>query len=115
MPDIPGRPIVRDKGGGQGIEVTWNAVLPNNTGSVLYLVQRRSYSGRHTHRRHVLDNNDTLTSPWQQIEQVQCQSLNDDGILFSGRCKLRKKIIILICGIIRYHFSVSTTLRKYAV
>jgi len=84
-PDIPGRPTVRDKGGGQGIEVTWNAVLPNNTGSVLYLVQRRSYSGRHAHRQHaVLDNNDTFTSPWRQIEQValQCQSLNDDGLFF---------------------------------
>jgi len=70
MPDVPGRPTVRDKGGGGGIEVMWNAVLPNNTGSVLYLVQRRSFSGRHAHRQHSLNNDDSLTSPWQQIEQV---------------------------------------------
>jgi len=73
MPDIPGRPAVRDKGGGRGVEVTWNGLLPNNTGSVLYLVQRRSLTGsRHAHRQqhHGLDNNNTLTSPWQQIEQV---------------------------------------------
>ena len=81
MPDIPGRPTVRDKGGGGGgIEVTWNAVLPNNTGSVLYIVERRSHSGvgRHAHRQHVLDGDNTLTSPWQQTEQVT--SLNDDHL-----------------------------------
>jgi len=70
MPDIPGRPTVRDKGGGRGVDVTWNGVLPNNTGSVLYLVQRRSYSSRHAHRQHALNNDDSVTSLWQQIEQV---------------------------------------------
>lgn len=77
MPDIPGRAAVRDKGGGRGVEVTWNAVLPNNTGSVLYLVQRRSFTGpRHARRQHhSLDNNDTFTTPWQQIEQVDALKL----------------------------------------
>ena len=73
MPDVPGRPTVRDKGGGRGVEVMWNGVMPNNTGSVLYLVQRRSFTGRHGHRQH-LNNDDSLTSPWQQIEQVNYQT-----------------------------------------
>jgi len=54
------------------VDVTWNAVLPNNTGSVLYLVERRSLSGgvvgRHAHRPH--DDDASTSSPWQQTEQV---------------------------------------------
>ena len=72
MPAKPGRPTVRNLGGGRGVEVMWNAVLPNNTGSVLYIVERRSHSGlgRHAHRHHLLDDNGTLTSSWQQTAQV---------------------------------------------
>jgi len=71
MPNIPGRPSVRDKGGGRGVDVMWNAVLPNNTaGSVLYLIQRRTHHGRHAHRHH----DDSTMSPWQQIEQVTTHS-----------------------------------------
>jgi len=72
MPDIPGRPVVRgdrggaSRGGSSQMEVTWNAVLPNNTGSLLYLVERRSHSGLARHRQH----DDAETSPWQLIEQV---------------------------------------------
>ena len=68
----------------------WNAVLPNNTGSVLYLVQRRSFSGSHTHRQHSLNNDDSLTSPWQQIEQVTIRLVYHSTMVFVKRNKCRK-------------------------
>lgn len=104
MPDVPGPPTTRERypdGSGSpdvgGVEVSWNGLLPNNTGPVLYAVQLQQHvntpmaaGGHHPHRgtgatgnaskQHGMqssstsdgvDTSSSVSTRWLQVAQVR--------------------------------------------
>ena len=62
VPEVPKFVSVRERSKGSAMEVTWKAVVLNNSAPVLYIVQSRFSIGYHYSEQHA--------TPWKQISQV---------------------------------------------
>ena len=62
VPEVPKFVSVRERSKGSAMEVTWKAVVLNNSAPVLYIVQSRYSIGYHYSEQHA--------TQWRQISQV---------------------------------------------